>query len=116
MNSAISARLLRLDEAGAFNPQQIVDLARSPFNLSQEVEALKPQVDWFRRQLFGQKSERRIVEGGSGPMSLGELIDPGEAPAPRAPSRPTPGARRRTSPTPVKTASPSSTRRGCRSK
>lgn len=61
-------------------------MARSPFNLSQEVEALKPQVDWFRRQLFGQKSERRIVEGGSGPMSLGELIDPGEAPVP--PARP----------------------------
>ena len=86
MNSAISARVLNLDEARAFSPQQIVDLARSQFNLSQEVEALKHQLDWFRRQLFGQKSERRIVEGGSGQMSLGEVIDQGEAAPP--PERP----------------------------
>jgi transposase len=86
MNSAIPARVLSLDEAGAFSPQQIVDLARSQFNLSQEVEALKQQLDWFRRQLFAQKSERRIVEGGSGQMSLGEVIDQGEAAAP--PERP----------------------------
>ena len=94
MNSAIPARLLSLDEAGAFSPQQIVDLARSQFNLSQEVEALKHQLDWFRRQLFAQKSERRIVEGGSGQMSLGEVIDQARRQRrPNAPSRPTPGER-----------------------
>ena len=84
MNSAIPARVLSLDEAGALSPQQIVDLARSQFDLSRQVEALKQQLDWFKRQLFGQKSERRILEGGSGQMNLGEVIDQGEAAAPPA--------------------------------
>jgi transposase len=84
MNSAIPARVLSLHEAAALSPREIVDLARSQFDLSRQVEALKQQLDWFKRQLFGQKSENRILEGGSGQMSLGELIDQGEAPAPPA--------------------------------
>jgi transposase len=86
MNSAIPARVLSLDEAVALSPHEIVDLARSRFNLSREVEALKQQLDWFKRQLFGQKSEKRILVGGGGQMSLGEVIDQGEAAAP--PERP----------------------------
>jgi transposase len=77
MNSATASRVLSLDEAAAFRPQQIVDLSR-------ELAAAKHQLDWFRRQLFGQKSERRILEGGSGQMSLGEVVDQGEAAAPPA--------------------------------
>lgn len=83
MNSTSVRRVLSLDEVAALSAQQIVDLVGS---LSREVEALKQQIDWFKRQLFGQKSERRILVGGGGQMSLGELIDRGEAPAP--PERP----------------------------
>ncbi len=43
-------------------------------SLSQEVETLKHQLDWFKRQLFGQKSERRIIDGADGQLSLGEAI------------------------------------------
>lgn len=82
MNSTIHAPVLSLDEAAAFSPQQIVDLARSQLILSREVEALKHQLDWFKRQLFGQKSERRIVDGPSGQMNLGEAIDQGQAAPP----------------------------------
>jgi hypothetical protein len=47
--------MLSLDEAAALGPEQIVDLARSQFTLRQEVEALKRQLEWFKRQVFGEK-------------------------------------------------------------
>ncbi|MGA7951247.1 MAG: IS66 family transposase [Thiobacillaceae bacterium] len=71
MISVLDTRPPSLEEAAAFSPQQIVDLAGSHLNLRREVEALKHQLDWFKRQIFGQKSERRLVEGADGQMSLG---------------------------------------------
>ncbi|MEO6436156.1 MAG: IS66 family transposase [Tepidisphaeraceae bacterium] len=64
----------------ALSPQQIVDLVRSQFTLRQEVEALKHQLEWFKRQVFGEKSERRIIDATNGQMNLGEAINP-EQPA-----------------------------------
>lgn len=78
MNSTTARRVLSIDEAATLGPQQVVELSR-------ELAAAKHQIDWFKRQLFGQKSERRMVEGGDGQMSLGEAINPvqaGLAPAP----------------------------------
>ncbi len=54
MNWTTITRALSLDEAAALRPQQVVDLSR-------ELAAAKHQLDWFKRQLFGQKSERRII-------------------------------------------------------
>jgi transposase len=76
MNPAPALRLPSLEEAATYSPQTIVDLVHSQFTLMQEVQALKHQLDWFKRQLFGQKSERRIVD--SAQLSLGEAINPGE--------------------------------------
>jgi len=84
--SSMSAPLVpSLEEAAAFAPEQIVDLARSQVALRAEVETLKQQLDWFKRQLFGQKSERRIVDDASTQMSLGEAINAAQSapPAPR---------------------------------
>ena len=69
MNSPTEARVLSLDEAAAYRPQQVVELSR-------ELAAAKHQLDWFKRQIFGQKSERRLIESASasGQMSLGEMI------------------------------------------
>jgi transposase len=50
--------------------------------LSLEVSALRHQLDWFRRQLFGQKSERRLLESNAAQLSLGEVIDAGEGGSP----------------------------------
>ena len=86
MNSTSAPRVLSLDQAATLSLREIVELARSQFDLGREVEALKQQLDWFRRQIFGQKSEKRILVGGGGQMSLGEIIDQGEAAAP--PERP----------------------------
>ncbi len=75
MNSLPHARVPSLAEAAAFPPQQIVDLVRSQFELNRELAAAKHQIDWFKRQIFGQKSERRMIEGNDGQMSLGDAID-----------------------------------------
>ena len=68
MNWTTATRVLSLDEAAALRPQQVVDLSR-------ELAAAKHQLDWFKRQLFGQKSERRIIDGSAGQLSLGEAIN-----------------------------------------
>lgn len=97
MKSATETRLPSLEEAAAFSPRQIVDLAGAHLNSKREVEALKHQLDWFKRQIFGQKSERRIVENGGGQMSLGEVITLKQTachrPPLNAPSRPIRGER-----------------------
>ena len=67
MNCTTATRVLSLDEAAALRPQQVVDLSR-------ELAAARHQLDWFKRQLFGQKSERRIIDGSAGQLSLGEAI------------------------------------------
>lgn len=79
MNSATGIRVPSLDEAATFSPRQVVDLVSS---LSQEIQALKHQLDWFKRQVFGQKSERRILDGADGQMSLGEALHPEQSAAP----------------------------------
>lgn len=89
MNSAtetgIEKGALSLDKAAAFLPQQIVDLVRTQFTLREEVKTLKHQLDWFKRQVFGQKSERRFIDGSSGQMSLGDAINAQQSAAPPAP-------------------------------
>ena len=89
MNPTTARRVLSIDEAAALGPQQVVELSR-------ELAAAKHQIDWFKRQIFGQKSERRIVDGGDGQMSLGEAIDPVQAGvAPPAVEHPVAGQTRR---------------------
>jgi transposase len=83
MNSTTANRVPSLDEAALFSPRQVVDLAGS---LSREIAVLKQQLDWFKRQLFGQKSERRIISGSGGQMSLGETIDAEQTVTPPAPT------------------------------
>jgi transposase len=60
-----------LDEAARFTPQQVVELA---VGLHDQVQVLQRQLDWFKRQLFGQKSERRFVDGHARQLSLGDAL------------------------------------------
>jgi transposase len=92
MNSATGSRVLSLDEAAAYRPHQVVDLSR-------ELAAAKHQIAWFKRQIFGQKSERRIIDGADGQMSLGEVINQDQvAPAPAPTERPVAAHTRRATP------------------
>ena len=43
----------------------------------------KHQLEWFKRQLFGHKSERRLIESDGAQLNLGELIDQGQGQAPQ---------------------------------
>ena len=93
MNPTSSTALPSLDEAACWQPQQVVDLARSHRELKQQNEALKHQIDWFRRQIFGQKSEKRLIET-PGQMTLDEMPEQ-DPPAPPEPTRLVPAHRRR---------------------
>ena len=89
MNSATGSRVLSLDEAAAYRPHQVVDLSR-------ELADAKYQIAWFKRQIFGQKSERRVIDGADGQMSLGEMFTQEQTAAPPpAIERPVAGHTRR---------------------
>src|ERR1700694_4697300 len=76
MNSTTTARVLSLEEAAELAPEQVV-------GLSQELAAARHQLEWFKRQLFGQKSERRLIERDSTQLNLGEAINQGQGEAPQ---------------------------------
>jgi len=47
-----------------------------------DIVALQQQLDWFKRQLFGRKSERRLAIATDNQLCLGELLDVDETPPP----------------------------------
>lgn len=86
MSSMIERGVLNVEQAARFTPEQIVELSRSTVALREELARLQHQLEWFKRQLFGKKSERRILDAASsGQMSLGEALNQEQttqAPAP----------------------------------
>jgi transposase len=65
-------------------PGAAADWAAERARYEARIAALEHQVDWFKRQLFGEKSERRQVEVPPAQMSLGEGIGaPAQDPAQR---------------------------------
>ena len=59
------------------------DVAARFAALKAENDALRRQLDWFHRQLFGRKSEKRLIENPN-QLGLAEVLDevPGDTPAP----------------------------------
>lgn len=56
--------------------QKIVALRKQEEQQSEKIAELKRQVAWFQRQMFGQKSERRLLAlGDARQLSLGELLE-----------------------------------------
>ena len=79
------------EEAARWTAEQVVELVgerlalgRQLESMAREVETLKHQLDWFRRQIFGQKSEKRPLEANPQQMILGELPVPESSPLPPA--------------------------------
>lgn len=81
-------------EAAQWAPERVVELARSHAALQREVETIQHQLEWFRRQLFGQKSEKRPLAPHPAQMHLGELPLPDAQP--EASGKPVAGHTRRT--------------------
>ena len=87
-----------------FNPEDVRALIDANAHLRSELAAARQQLDWFKRQLFGQKSERRFVAGHEAQMSLGEVLDVAQTEqTPPAPIRTVAGHTRRVT-TPSKDA------------
>ena len=64
-----------IHQANAMTPLEIADLLHSHAKLENEVVALRRQVAWFQRQIFGEKSERRIPIDPALQGTLGEAFD-----------------------------------------
>ena len=64
-------------------PVSAPDWQAEALRLRSEVDSLKQQLDWFQRQLFGRKSEKRLIENPE-QLGLAEVLGeaPAEAPAP----------------------------------
>ena len=82
------------EQAAALSPDEIVALLAAHQALARqkaEIEArtadLTRQVEWFKRQLFGRKSERRLREPDAQQLPLTGLLPARSAPA-DAPHRP----------------------------
>jgi hypothetical protein len=74
-----------LTEVSALSAGELAVVVRSQ---AEKIAALEHQLEWFRRQLFGQKSERFAPEPDPSQMHLGEVF-----PAPTADLAAYPGAR-----------------------
>ena len=75
-----SAPVPTLAEAAQWAPERVVELAQAHEDLQRQVQTIQHQLEWFRRQLFGQKSEKRVVSPDPAQMHLGELPIPDTQP------------------------------------
>lgn len=48
--------------SSTIDPQQHAKICADNAQLREERDALKQQLDWFKRQLFGRKSEKRLID------------------------------------------------------
>jgi len=76
------------EQAAALSPDEIVALLATHHELARQKAALEDrnadltrQVEWFKRQLFGRKSERRLREPDAQQLPLTGLFPTGSAPA-----------------------------------
>ena len=60
--------------AASMSQEEIVALLASHLELQRSHDDLARQVEWFRRQLFGTKSERRLVDAEGLQLTLGGLL------------------------------------------
>ncbi|HZP87861.1 MAG TPA: IS66 family transposase [Burkholderiales bacterium] len=59
---------LSLEEAAGLAPEQVAAM-------SAQLAAAQQQIEWFKRQLFGQKSERRVIDPHSAQLPLMQSPD-----------------------------------------
>lgn len=76
MSIAMFSRVPSAAEVAALDAHQIVTLLRSQAN---KIEALERQIEWFKRQVFGSKSERFAPQPDPQQMHLGQVLGQGLA-------------------------------------
>ena len=84
MQSAASSGSSTLTESPSMSAAELAALARSQAQTiavqDEKIAALEHQLEWFRRQIFGQKSERFAPEADPNQLHLGETFPVPEAP------------------------------------
>ena len=55
-------------------PQAVEQLQAENAQLHQQLQSLQQQLDWFKRQLFGRKSEKRLIESPD-QLDISQLFD-----------------------------------------
>ncbi|MFM7569265.1 MAG: hypothetical protein ACKO8O_11285, partial [Betaproteobacteria bacterium] len=79
-----------LEEVERWSAQEVLEvvsdvsaLRQRNAELQRDIESLKEQIDWFRRQVFGSRSEKRIVDADPSQLHLGQFLPvPDQTPAP----------------------------------
>jgi transposase len=73
-------------ETRTVEAQEWASLQAENATLKARLDELTLQLEWFKRQLFGERSERRLIESNPHQLSLGEMGGEAEAPPPRGSS------------------------------
>jgi transposase len=73
------------EQAATLGPPEILALLVQQRELQEQNAALKRQVEWFKRQLFGRKSEKRLREPDPDQLSLAGMLATPVAPADQPP-------------------------------
>jgi len=74
MDSSAATRVLNASEHAVVMAER-EQLRRENCQLQERLDALQHQLDWLKRQMFGRKSERRLLEVPPEQMCLGEGWD-----------------------------------------
>ena len=70
-------------QAASMTQEDIVELLVSTESLKERNQQLSRHLEWFQRQMFGEKSERRILANSPDQLTLGECFkDRSKLPAP----------------------------------
>ena len=71
MSNAVLTRMPDAAELAAMDMQHVAQLLRAQ---AAQIEGLRAQIEWFRRQIFGQKSERYAPLPDAQQLHLGQLL------------------------------------------
>ena len=87
MDQALPSKPSTAADMAALSSAELIGLVRSQAQtietLTQQLATLAHQLEWFKRQMFGTRSERLRVLENAQQLALGEILAPPEAPAPR---------------------------------
>ena len=87
MDQALPSNPTAAADITALSSVELIGLVRSQAQtieaLTHQLATLTHQLEWFKRQMFGTKSERLKVLENAQQLALGEVLAPPETPAPR---------------------------------
>jgi transposase len=71
---------MKSNQSSIVNQDKLTQLKADNTALSEQVDTLKNQLDWFKRQLFGRKSEKQIIDNPQQTNLFAGIENPPESP------------------------------------